>query len=67
MNIYINNQLTELPEQCRITDALNALNILQHRGIAIAINNTVVPKSEWEQHMLKAEDKMTLIKATQGG
>ena len=67
VNIYINNQSQELPAGAKITDALTALNILQQKGIAIAINNNVIPKAEWEHHPLNAEDKITLIRATQGG
>jgi sulfur carrier protein len=67
MNIYINNTPQELPEPSKITDALTALNILHQKGIAIAINNNVIPRSEWADYLLTAEDKVTLIKATQGG
>ena len=67
MNIYINNKLQELHGQPKITDALHALDITAQKGIAVAINNNVIPRAEWDTYILKAEDKMTLIKATQGG
>ena len=67
MNIYVNNNLQELKEKSKISDALSALNIGAQKGIAIAINNNVSPKSEWDKYELKQEDKVTLIKATQGG
>ena len=67
MNIYINNKLQELPGKSKITDALDALNITAQKGIAIAINNNVIPHTEWETHLLQPEDKVILIKATQGG
>jgi sulfur carrier protein len=67
MNIYINNKLQELPGQSKITDALNSLNVTSPKGIAVAINNNVIPRAEWDTYMLNAEDKIILIKATQGG
>ena len=67
MNIYVNNKLQEPPGQAKIKDALHALDITTQKGIAIAINNNVIPRAEWDAYVLQAEDKMTLIKATQGG
>jgi sulfur carrier protein len=67
MNIYINNKLQELQEQAKIKDALEVLDITSQKGIAVAINNNVIPRAEWDGYILKSEDKMILIKATQGG
>lgn len=67
MNIYINNQLQEMPGQPKISDALTRLQITSQKGIAIAVNNNVIPRADWDTHVLQAEDKVTLIKATQGG
>jgi sulfur carrier protein len=67
MNIYVNSKLQEFHAPPNIIDALNSLNISSQKGIAIAINNNVVPKTEWETYVLQAEDKVTIIKATQGG
>ena len=67
MNIFVNNKQQELPAQARIQDALDTLNIPSVKGIAIAINNNVIPKAEWETYTLSENDKVTLIKATQGG
>ena len=67
MNIYVNNKLTEVPVQANVAAALDSLNLVSQKGIAVAINNNVVPRAEWESYVLCAEDKVTLIKATQGG
>jgi sulfur carrier protein len=67
MNIYVNNKLQELAASAKITDALSSLNIPSQKGIAIAINNNVIPRTEWETHILQPDDKVTIIKATQGG
>jgi sulfur carrier protein len=67
MNIYVNSKLQEIAPEATIGDALTILNIASQKGIAIAINNNVVPKTEWTNHKLREDDKVTLIKATQGG
>ena len=67
MNIYINSKLHEVPGAASIAAALDSLTLVSQKGIAIAINNNVVPRGEWETYVLSEEDKVTLIKATQGG
>ena len=67
MNVYINNKLQDVPGQTNISGMLEALNITSQKGIAIAINNNVVPGAEWGTYELKDDDKVTLIRATQGG
>ncbi len=37
------------------------------RGIAIAVNDTVVSKSRWNEHELKDGDTVEIVKAVQGG
>ncbi len=36
-------------------------------GIAVAVNETVIPKSEWSSKTLKGGEKVIIVKATQGG
>ena len=67
MFVYVNNARQQMHDQANIKDMLGHLDMLSQRGIAIAINNNVIPRSEWELHILQPEDKLTLIKATQGG
>ena len=67
MNIYVNNKMQQIQGQPKITDALASLNIFSQKGIALAINNNVIPKAEWDAYVLQDEDRVTLIRATQGG
>jgi sulfur carrier protein len=39
----------------------------KQKGIAVAINQTVIPKSDWETTLLKSSDQILIITATQGG
>jgi sulfur carrier protein len=67
MDIYVNSKLQEIGTDASVSDALNSMNIPGQKGIAIAVNNNVIPKAEWGNYKLKEADKVTLIKATQGG
>jgi sulfur carrier protein len=67
MNVIVNNKSVELPDASGIHALLQQLNLSSPQGIAIAVNEQVVPKSEWESCVLKDNDAVLLIRATQGG
>jgi sulfur carrier protein len=67
MEISINQQRTEIPERSSVEQLLSSLFADSTKGIAIAINQTIIPKTKWPVHILNPDDKITLIKATQGG
>lgn len=37
------------------------------RGIAVAVNQIVVPRGDWAATVLRADDKIEIITAVQGG
>ncbi len=37
------------------------------KGIAIAVNNKVVPRIEWEEHIVTDDDSVVVITAAYGG
>jgi len=39
----------------------------KQNGIAVAINNTVVPKLKWDEFFVQETDEILIISATQGG
>ncbi len=68
MEITINNQTKVLAEQQLTVQQLLNLEIPEkQKGIAIAINNTVIPKTEWNNKIISDKDNILIIKATQGG
>ena len=67
MNVFINNKEHNLTQTKNLFEVLTDVNLISQRGIAVAVNNTVIPKSEWEKYQLNENDKITLITATQGG
>jgi len=67
MNVFVNNEKREILNQLTITQLLSEIKLNSPKGIAIAINNEVIPKSGWEEYLLNQNDKVTIIRATQGG
>jgi len=68
MELKINNQTKQFAAASLTVQALLDLEIpLKQNGIALAINNTVIPKSDWNSHLIKETDDILIISATQGG
>lgn len=66
MNIQLNNKTIELKNSMSIEEFIILQNILS-KGIAVALNGSVVSKSEWSTTLIKANDNIMIITATQGG
>ncbi|NRF41861.1 sulfur carrier protein ThiS [Pedobacter foliorum] len=66
MEITVNQQNYEFNNPCSVEQMLSVINV-QAKGIAVAINQTIISKSAWAEHELKHGDQVILIKATQGG
>ena len=67
MTIFFNNNLKQIQEQTTVLLLLDQLMSNKQNGIAVAINETVIPKGQWDTHVLQSNDKVLVIKATQGG
>jgi len=67
MEITYNNQTQEVQEETLVSDFVFTQMGDKQNGIAVAINETIVPKTEWATTYLKANDNLLIIKATQGG
>lgn len=66
MTINVNNQEMNVSENSSLVTLLDTLKISK-KGIAVAINNIVITKSQWDQTLLSDLDQITVIQATQGG
>jgi sulfur carrier protein len=68
MKVYINQTEYCLEEgKETLKTALLRANIVQETGIAVAVNERVIPKTEWQTHPLQEGDRITVIKAVCGG
>lgn len=67
MQVIINNNMYELQEETALNSVLPTIGIQSDAGIALAVNNAVVPRTEWERYLLKDNDAILVIRAIQGG
>lgn len=67
MTIYINEEQHTLDKAISIQAMVNEVLQLQMGGIAVALNDCVVPRSTWESTLLNENDKVLVIKACSGG
>lgn len=67
MQLLVNNKPEKLMSGSKLSELLLQLNLLDKRGIAVAVNNVVIAKPGWTGYDLNENDKVTIIRPTQGG
>jgi sulfur carrier protein len=66
--MIVNGVETVLPDGATVADAVLVLTGREdQRGIAVARNGTVVPRTAWADTVLAAGDRLEVLTATQGG
>lgn len=65
--ITLNGEVIEVLPNLLLTDILEKYALLESKGIAVAINEVVIPREKWSQTNVLDNDKILIIKATQGG
>ena len=66
MKVFVNDKEQEVNGENSL-EHLITKTIQDTNGIAIAVNSVVVPKKDWNMYRLNNNDKILIIKATQGG
>ncbi len=66
MKVYINHDEHTFEKALTLEELIIFLKV-DARGMAIAINNQVIPRSLWSKQFIQDQNKLTLIRATQGG
>lgn len=67
MKIFVNDEIFETKDQILISELLKSSGIQTSRGVALALNEVVIPKSSWHEKQLCENDRVLLIRASQGG
>ncbi|MDO8999885.1 MAG: sulfur carrier protein ThiS [Bacteroidota bacterium] len=67
MEITLNNQTQIISEGTILYDIIFAQLNEKQNGVAVAVNNSVIPKQQWQSTIINQNDKILIIKATQGG
>lgn len=66
MKVFVNNESVNLDGHPILENLIKQLD-LPLKGTAIAINNEVIPKNNWNTQQLHENDQLLVITATQGG
>lgn len=67
MLVTINRQTITIQPNQTLREVLLANDYKQLQGIAVAINDVVIPKSNWDTTTLNENDQILVITATAGG
>ena len=66
MKVQVNNKEVEMTPASTLTQLAAQLE-LPVQGIAIAVNNKMVPRTQWNDTILNENDSLVIIKAACGG
>ena len=67
MNIVVNNTAYSFAENASLDTVIEELQVSETKGVALALNETIIPRSEWEKTVLSDGDKIIIIGAVAGG
>jgi sulfur carrier protein len=67
MKVIINDNPIILNGSKTLEQAILNSGVTDFKGLAIAVNNTVIPRTNWNACNLNENDTITIIRATQGG
>lgn len=67
ITVRVNDKSLAVADTTTLTQLLDELGLSASKGVAVAINDAVVPRSGWLTHRLADGDHVLVIQATQGG
>ena len=67
MTVRVNDKPRAIANAATLTHLLGELGLTERRGVAVAVNDVVVPRLTWSAHALAEGDRVLVIQATQGG
>ena len=66
MNIFVNQKKVIIYRESTIINILANLDI-EDKYLAIEVNETILPKSEYDKYIIQENDKIEIINAIGGG
>lgn len=67
MKLEVNGEPREVPEGRTVRDLFRLLDLGDGRGVAVAVDGEVVPRSEWDAAQLRDGQRVEVVRAVQGG
>lgn len=66
ITITFNNKEISIKENCSVLEFIREQKI-ESTNIAVAVNNQILPSSQWSETVLKDKDRIVAITASYGG
>jgi sulfur carrier protein len=66
MQIFINGEPRDVPDDSRMSDLIQLLQLTDKR-VAVEVNEELVPRSTFDSHGLSPDDQVEIIHAVGGG
>ena len=66
MNIYLNGELRNVPDQTTIQALLEILDLTDKR-LAVEVNEELITRSLFFEHQLQDDDRVEIVQAIGGG
>ena len=68
MKVLLNGTEAELADGATVQAAIDSLDLpAAGRGVAVAVDLEVVPRTQWETHKLDDGARVEILRAIQGG
>jgi sulfur carrier protein len=68
MRVLLNGTQTDLADGATVQTAVEALDLpAAGRGVAVAVDAEVVPRTQWQTHELNDGARVEILRAIQGG
>jgi sulfur carrier protein len=67
MTVFVNGELCELGAESTVADVVRALVESAERGVAVALDGAIVPRSAWTTTKLRDGVRVEVLRAVQGG
>jgi sulfur carrier protein len=68
VRVMLNGETAELADGATVKAAVDTLELpASGRGLAVAVDAEVVPRTEWDTHELQEGARIEVLRAIQGG
>jgi sulfur carrier protein len=67
VRIELNGRRVDFEDRATVADAVAASGAAERRGVAVAVEGEVVPRSEWDATRLREGQQVDVLHAVQGG
>lgn len=66
MTIVLNGEKQQLDSNISVSELLKSLK-LENKRLAVEINQQIIPRSDFDQHILNDQDRVEIVQAIGGG